>query len=232
MKYSLFLTTLLSFLPSTAAFCSPSVRTTTRSNSQHQRIHHTIRMVDDDEKSMPDISMPDFSKITDSLASYDVGTVVSNLSSSNEELGNRGEAYFVAQAALILFILIGGVPVIGEPLQSVLGPSLLLGGLAIAGLALVDLGADSLSPFPAPPQTATLKSSGIYGQMRHPMYTGLLTVMAGLSLWTNSADRLLLTALLWYLVEVKSDKEEEFLMKQFPGEYAKYKVSFVSWLVG
>jgi protein-S-isoprenylcysteine O-methyltransferase Ste14 len=172
--------------------------------------------------SMPDISMPDLSGITDSLAGYDIGTVFSNLSSG--EVGTRGEVYFAAQASLVLCILIGGVPVIGAPLQGILGPGLLLGGLVLAVLSLVDLGSDSLSPFPAPPQTATLKTSGIYAEMRHPMYTGLLTIMLGLSLWTNSADRLLLTALLLYLVEVKSEKEEEFLLEQFPTDYALYQV--------
>jgi hypothetical protein len=33
-------------------------------------------------------------------------------------------------------------------------------------------------------------------------------IMAGLSIATNNADRLLLTAALWYLLEVKSEKEE------------------------
>jgi protein-S-isoprenylcysteine O-methyltransferase Ste14 len=83
-----------------------------------------------------------------------------------------------------------------------------LGGSVIALKAFGDLGSDSLSPFPSPPKGAALKMEGIYGQMRHPMYTGLLMVMAGLSIATNSADRLLLTALLWFLVDIKASKEE------------------------
>jgi protein-S-isoprenylcysteine O-methyltransferase Ste14 len=88
------------------------------------------------------------------------------------------------------------------------GPGLLLGGSVIALKAFGDLGSDSLSPFPSPPKGASLKLDGIYGQMRHPMYTGLLMIMAGLSIATNSADRLLLTALLWFLVDIKASKEE------------------------
>lgn len=88
------------------------------------------------------------------------------------------------------------------------GPGLLLGGTVVVFKAFADLGSDSLSPFPSPPKGAALKMDGIYSQMRHPMYTGLLMVMAGLSIASNSADRLLLTGLLWYLLEVKADKEE------------------------
>jgi protein-S-isoprenylcysteine O-methyltransferase Ste14 len=88
------------------------------------------------------------------------------------------------------------------------GPGLLLGGTVIALKAFGDLGSDSLSPFPSPPSGASLKMDGVYGQMRHPMYTGLLMVMAGLSIASNSADRLLLTALLWFLIDIKAYKEE------------------------
>jgi protein-S-isoprenylcysteine O-methyltransferase Ste14 len=88
------------------------------------------------------------------------------------------------------------------------GPGLLLGGTVIALKAFGDLGSDSLSPFPSPPQGASLKMDGIYGQMRHPMYTGLLMIMAGLSIASNSADRLLLTALLWFWIDIKANKEE------------------------
>lgn len=94
------------------------------------------------------------------------------------------------------------------PLNCSGGPALLLGGTVVSFKALGDLGIDSLSPFPSPPRGSALKTEGIYGQMRHPMYTGLLMFMLGLSIATNNADRLLLTGLLWYLLEVKSEKEE------------------------
>jgi protein-S-isoprenylcysteine O-methyltransferase Ste14 len=88
------------------------------------------------------------------------------------------------------------------------GPGLLLGGTVIVLKAFGDLGSDSLSPFPSPPKGATLKMDGIYQQMRHPMYTGLMMIMAGLAIATDSADRLLLTALLWFLIDIKANKEE------------------------
>jgi protein-S-isoprenylcysteine O-methyltransferase Ste14 len=49
--------------------------------------------------------------------------------------------------------------------------------------------------------------------------------MTGLSIATNSADRLLLTAVLWYFLEVKVDKEEDFLLDTYGQEYAEYKAN-------
>ena len=65
------------------------------------------------------------------------------------------------------------------------------------------------------------------------MYTAVMTVMLGLSVVTNSADRLLLTAFLYYVLEVKSDKEEIFLTESYGSEYTDYQVrSMYIWFVG
>jgi protein-S-isoprenylcysteine O-methyltransferase Ste14 len=103
------------------------------------------------------------------------------------------------------------------------GPGLLIGGLVVGVKSLADLKSDSLSPFPSPPPGGTLKTGGIYATVRHPMYLSLLMMMTGLSIATNSADRLLLTAALWYFLEVKADKEEIFLMDTYGADYAQYK---------
>ena len=95
---------------------------------------------------------------------------------------------------------------------------------ALAVLSVLDLGSDNLSPFLAVTRTNTLKTDGIYQELRHPMYAGLLLTMFGLAVVTASPDRFLLAALLAYVMEVKTEKEEEFLMKQYPQEYAAYKV--------
>jgi len=180
---------------------------------------------DKDKLSVPSFDVSGITGTVDQtiqdLLDYDMGTVLQNL---RTDFGTRGEVYFAAQAGLILCILLGGVPILGEPLQAVLGPLLLLSGLLIAVLSVADLGSDSLSPFPKPTTSGSLKTTGIYAQMRHPMYTGLLMIMLGLSVSTNSADRLLLTGFLYYLIEVKSDKEEIFLMEEYGNEYKAYQV--------
>ncbi|CAJ1950640.1 unnamed protein product [Cylindrotheca closterium] len=158
------------------------------------------------------------------ISDFDIDSVVENLTPSNgASFGERGEAYFAAQAALVLCIFIGTVPFVGESLNFVFGPITALGGLALAALSVVDLGSDSLSPFPAATESSTLKNTGIYAEMRHPMYSGLMMTMLGLSIATDSASRLLLTIVLGVLLEVKSEKEEAFLLETFPDEYPAYK---------
>jgi protein-S-isoprenylcysteine O-methyltransferase Ste14 len=174
---------------------------------------------------MENFQLPDFSgfSLERDFGNFDVSQVVENLFPSNAQLGERGEVYFGLQVALILSILLGGIPFLGGTLMAILGPASLLGGLITAGLSVVDLGSDSLSPFPATTSTSSLKTSGIYQEMRHPMYSGLLLTMFGLALLTNSADRMLLTGALFLLLDKKVEKEEEFLTQSFPEEYSAYQ---------
>lgn len=62
----------------------------------------------------------DISRLQDSIADFDFSQVVANARGDDDdgELGSRGELYFAAQAALVAFIVIGGVPFIGEPLRA------------------------------------------------------------------------------------------------------------------
>jgi protein-S-isoprenylcysteine O-methyltransferase Ste14 len=178
----------------------------------------------------PAAAIFDFSKISDAasramdeLPNYDASQVQKNLQQG--ELGSRGELYFLAQGALAVCILAGGIPLVGvDPIRIIVAPLILATGAGIALLSIVDLGSDSLSPFPKPTEEGTLKTTGVYSQMRHPMYTSLLCLCLGLSLLTDSADRLILSGLLWYLLEVKTEKEESFLMEHFGSDYADYQV--------
>jgi protein-S-isoprenylcysteine O-methyltransferase Ste14 len=180
--------------------------------------------------SMPDL---DFSGAKEMLAkgmlyqALDVDSIKANLqaavkNSASGEFGTRGEAYFVAQAALVVCIALGGIPYVSGFANFVLGPGLLLIGLATIVISFQDLGT-SLSPWPTPPDDGSLKTEGIYAQCRHPMYAGLLATLLGLSVLTDSADRLLLTGLLWYVLDVKTDKEEEGLQEMY-SDYSNYMV--------
>jgi protein-S-isoprenylcysteine O-methyltransferase Ste14 len=137
------------------------------------------------------------------------------------QFGERGEAYFAAQAALMLCVVLGGIPLVGDFLMLLLGPGLLLAGLGVAAVSVKDLGS-SLSPWPKPAESAELKTDGLYAYVRHPMYAGALAACAGLSIVTGSATRLLLTAVLLYVLDVKSDYEEAQLVEAYPG-YRAYQ---------
>ena len=145
--------------------------------------------------------------------------VITNISSG--ELGSRGEIYFAIQAVLFLCILYGNIPVLGDVLTFLFGPVACLAGVAVAALGLKDLGSN-LSPFPKVPENTELVQTGIFAEIRHPIYAGLLCFSLGLSIWTGSAMRMLLTGSLWLLLEKKSDYEEASLVETFDG-YTEYK---------
>lgn len=159
-------------------------------------------------------SLFDFSKIMDSS-----DAIRENVLSGT--FGQRGEYYVLAQLSLMAFIVVGGIPVLGDLVTVVLGPGLLLTGLATMVLAVQEMGG-SLSPWPTTNERTELVTDGVFGSVRHPIYAGLLAALAGLSLVTGSALRLLLTVALWYVLEEKSQYEEEQLHQAFPGKYAAY----------
>lgn len=172
-------------------------------------------------KNMPE--MPDFSGMMDNVdlssISKNKDQIISNL--VDGEFGSRGEIYVAAQFGLILCIALGGIPVVGDFLMLLLGPGLLVAGVAAIILGVTGLGG-SLSPWPVPNQGTSLVIDGIYEQMRHPIYAGLLASGAGLSIVTGSATRLFLTALLWYVLDLKTAYEEDEMKAKFPGDYEIY----------
>lgn len=141
---------------------------------------------------------------------------------SKGSVGERGENYVIAQFSLFLFIAIGTVPFIGDALVDLLGPSLILAGLYLVYRSAADLG-DNLSPWPVPPKKGGLVDGGIYSYIRHPMYSGALLGMTGLSLITDSVTRLLLTIALYFVLDAKSEFEESKLIEIYGSSYEDYR---------
>lgn len=86
-------------------------------------------------------------------------------------MGERGEEWAIAQGVIIFFIGVGSIPVIGGLLMLLAGPGLVAAGAGVIAAGAKGLG-KSLSPWPAPVEDNKLNTEGIYGMMRHPMYTG------------------------------------------------------------
>jgi protein-S-isoprenylcysteine O-methyltransferase Ste14 len=175
----------------------------------------------DFQKVIANLNLASLEKFVDvSSLTGNADKILANLKEG--EFGKRGEVYVAAQFGLLFCVLIGGVPFFGDLLKFLLGPELFVIGIAAIFLSAKDLGG-ALSPFPVPVESSEdgLVSEGIYGHLRHPMYAGVLASCAGFSILTGSATRLLLTALLIYVMEVKSDFEEEGLIQKYP-EYAAY----------
>ena len=99
---------------------------------------------------------------------------------------------------------------------------MILAGLFAVYRSASDL-KNNLSPWPVPSQSnGSLVDEGIYSYVRHPMYAGVLLGMTGLSLCTDSVTRSLLTIALYFVLDAKSDYEEERLIEIYP-EYEDYQ---------
>jgi len=129
-------------------------------------------------------------------------------------------AQFLLMAAIAIETSITNI-VFGGHLN--LGSLFLAIGFLIALTAVIQLNIN-LSPFPTPKKESTLISKGIYGYLRHPIYTGIILMGLGCSIFTGNLDNLIFTILLGVLFYYKSTYEERLLSKKFP-EYSKYKES-------
>jgi protein-S-isoprenylcysteine O-methyltransferase Ste14 len=79
----------------------------------------------------------------------------------------------------------------------------------------------SISPFPSPRKNAVLIQHGIFKFIRHPIYTSILLTTLGWAFYSNSLFRIFIFAMLIILFEIKSNFEEDLLIKRFT-KYANY----------
>ena len=104
-----------------------------------------------------------------------------------------------------------------------------LGGLlASAGLAMGVWGVRSLGPSLTPGTEplpgAPLVTTGAYAHCRHPIYAGLVVLLAGYTLaWSNWTMALVVGLVALQYFEAKARAEERWLMARYP-EYQRYTV--------
>ena len=106
---------------------------------------------------------------------------------SNVQVEQSGPSivYVAGQAALLLLLLVGDVPVVGGAIETLLGPGLVAAGIGAIAKGVIDLGAGNLTPFAAPVEGNELKTTGAFSYVRHPIYGGLLVAAAGLGRCIN-----------------------------------------------
>ena len=158
------------------------------------------------------------SNVRDAAQEY-VDSVKSNV---QVEQSGPSIVYVAAQAALLLLLLVGDVPVVGGAIETLLGPGLVAAGIGAIGKGVIDLGAGNLTPFAAPVEGNELKTTGAFSYVRHPIYGGLLVAATGLGVATESFQRLLVVFLLYLLLDAKSAYEEKELERIHPA-YRAYK---------
>ena len=142
------------------------------------------------------------------------------------DLGPRGEGWVAIQAALFFLLAVAGTlgPAWGEPwlgIGRVAGTVLVATGLTIVGLGLLGL-RENLTAVPRPVDGGRLVDTGIYGLVRHPIYTGIVVAAVGWGLLSASPASLAVAAILGLFFDLKSRREEAWLLAAYP-DYATYR---------
>ena len=117
-----------------------------------------------------------------------------------------------------LFVASLGIP---YPIQ-ILSVLFVIFGLVIAIIARRTL-ADNWSGMIELKKGHELITKGIYGYMRHPIYTGLLLMGFGTVLFFETPYLILTFVLMIVLLIIKLRKEEQLMTEYFPKEYPQYK---------
>jgi len=123
----------------------------------------------------------------------------------------------------LLFVVTPSIPQIPLPkMLTILGLVISAIGLVIILLSIFQL-SDALTPYPSPKQNASLKTNGLYRFSRHPIYSGILLLCVGWTLYSASFSRIFIVVVLYALFYFKSNYEEERLVTVYGEEYTKYK---------
>ncbi len=112
-----------------------------------------------------------------------------------------------------------------------LGVLLLVTGALLFAAAAVTLG-PALTPFPRPLKNAVLRTRGVYGLVRHPIYTAVLLMAIGWSLYQYSPLGLVFDAGLLLFFDRKAAREERWLVERFAGypAYRRRVKKLIPWI--
>ena len=141
-------------------------------------------------------------------------------------MNDRSRGYFYVAVQFLLIALLFTAPRQEEPYGSF---SDLIG---LAGVVLIALGAiilvtsfvrlgRSLTANPVPKDDGVLVTSGLYAKVRHPIYFGLLVLALGVVLDAGWWPQIIIASMLYFLLNIKAQFEEDLLRKKYP-EYKAY----------
>ncbi|RZT60862.1 protein-S-isoprenylcysteine O-methyltransferase Ste14 [Microcella alkaliphila] len=133
-------------------------------------------------------------------------------------------AWGLVGAQFVLLIALGFAPR-GDlwartPLVVGIALALVGAGVVVGVAAGITLGR-ALTPSPIPREGSQLVTAGVYRLVRHPLYSGLVLLGAGLFIIGASWWHAALFVALFVLLSVKARLEERMLAARFP-EYTDY----------
>jgi protein-S-isoprenylcysteine O-methyltransferase Ste14 len=137
----------------------------------------------------------------------------------------------VQVALLVALAALSGLPRSDwptPPLVRAVAAVCTLGGLVVVLVASIQLGR-SLTPTPMPNEHGALRTSGLYGVVRHPIYSGLLLVVTGLAVRSASWITAAVAAVTVAFFHVKAAWEERRLAERYDAypAYARRTGRFV-----
>ena len=151
-----------------------------------------------------------------------------------DSFGERGGWWVVAQGAVFACALVLGLVGPRWPSEvafAVVGVIVAAGGLALIGGGMGALG-PALTPFPKPKADTSVRDSGMYRHVRHPIYGGLSVVAVGWGLFARPLG-LVGAAALGLFFELKSRREEHWLIAHdaaYESYMARVRWRFVPWI--
>jgi protein-S-isoprenylcysteine O-methyltransferase Ste14 len=114
-----------------------------------------------------------------------------------------------------------GPGVFSNPWGTALGWAAFAVGGAFLGAGALRLG-KALTPLPAPVEGASLRTDGVYGWVRHPIYCGVILLCVGAAVWSGPIFALAFPAVMTIFFDLKARREEAWLEALHP-EYQAYR---------
>ncbi|MEO1295787.1 MAG: isoprenylcysteine carboxylmethyltransferase family protein [Cyanobacteria bacterium J06636_16] len=154
--------------------------------------------------------------------------------------GDRGEYWVLAQSVILVgFVLLpawhpsawDSLPAWVDYGKGAIALAMAVFAVVLIGKGLLDLG-ENLTPLPYPREGGILIQTGVYGIVRHCLYSGLIFGTAAYSLWTLSLPHALVTGFLFCVLDLKARKEEAWLSERHP-DYESYRQrvkKFIPWI--